>query len=208
MAKFDKLVATAVPFLEPNINTDRIIPGEWMMRAHTEGFSAGLFGAERYLPDGKPDPGFILHREPWSNAKILLGGPNFGCGSTREEAPLALHAFGITCLIAPTFANVFFTNCFRIGILPIELPAEHVDGLAREVDASGGRALITVDLAAQTVSSDGAGTLHFRSPPRLKQMLMLGVDEIGLTLSMQQQVDRFRAADAAQRPWAYGQSTA
>jgi 3-isopropylmalate/(R)-2-methylmalate dehydratase small subunit len=198
-----KIVGTAVPFMRANINTDRIMPGEWMMRAHSEGFASGLFGDDRYLPDGKENPDFILNRKPWSSAAILLAGKNFGCGSTREEAPLALRSFGFLCLIAPSFPAVFFANCFRNGILAIELASEKVAEFAEIANKSQGHAVFTVDLEQQVISAPAGDAVKFHSPPKLRQMLIEGKDEIGLTLGLSQQIEAFRQSDRERRPWAY-----
>lgn len=203
MKEFEKVVGTAVAFMQANINTDRILPGEWMMRVYREGFAAGLFADERYLQNGTPNPDFILNKQPWSGASILLADRNFGCGSTREEAPLALYHFGFRCLIAPSFASVFFTNCFRNGILPIELPIDVVQSLAKEVTDSAGSACFTVDLVAERLMSAALGDISFRSPPRLREMLMKGLDEIGLTLTYTPQIEAFRLADRKKRNWVY-----
>ena len=198
-----RIVGTAAPLMQANINTDRIMPGEWMMRGQSEGLAVGLFGDDRYLPDGKDNPDFILNRRPWNSASILLAGSNFGCGSTREEAPLALRSFGFRCLIAPSFPAVFFANCFRNGILAIELPPERVAEFAVMAEESEGQAVFTVDLDQQVITPPAGDVVNFQSPPKLRQMLLEGTDEIGLTLGLKPQIETFRQSDRERRPWAY-----
>lgn len=203
MSAFTPFTGTAVTFLAPNINTDVILPGEWMMRVYREGFAQGLFADLRYLADGSPNPDFVLNREPWRHAKILIAGSNFGCGSTREEAPLALYHFGFRCLIASSFPSVFFANCFRNGILPVELPAEQITQLAEETDESAGTAEFSVDLEARALISSTHGKIAFASPRRLSEMLLKGLDEIGLTLTYASEIERYREQDQKARDWLY-----
>ena len=203
MESFRKVTGTAAPFMRINIDTDQITPGKELIRAHREGHAASLFANWRYIGDREPNPDFILNREPWKHAKILLADRNFGCGSSRESAPKALREFGFRAVIAPSFGGIFFNNSFRNGLLPVELPIEQVRALADVSEQSGGRAEITVDLENETVTAPGGEVLRFRSPRVLREMLLAGVDEIDLTLSRGGEIAAFRAADNARRPWAY-----
>jgi 3-isopropylmalate/(R)-2-methylmalate dehydratase small subunit len=203
MEQFVRIEGIAAPMMRINIDTDQITPGKEIMRAHDDGWGASLFGHWRYIGDREPNPDFILNKEPWKHATILLADRNFGCGSSRETAPKALRDFGFRAVIAPSFGGIFFNNSFRNGLLPVELPIEQVKVLAAESDASGGLARISVDLEAQTVTAPSGATFRFRSPPVLRRMLLDGVDEIGLTLSRAKEIAAFRTADSARRPWAY-----
>jgi 3-isopropylmalate/(R)-2-methylmalate dehydratase small subunit len=194
---------TAVPFIQSDINTDRLMPGDWLMRGHSEGFGVGLFAEERYIANGKDNPDFILNRKPWNTATILLAGRNFGCGSTREEAPLALRAFGFRCVIAPSFPAVFFANCFRNGVLAVVMPPEKVAALADLAERSGGHAIFDIDLHRQVIIPPEGESITFQSPPKLLRMLIEGTDEIGLTLGLSEQIEAFRKGDRKRRPWAY-----
>jgi 3-isopropylmalate/(R)-2-methylmalate dehydratase small subunit len=198
----------AVPLLQINIDTDQIIPGPEIMRSTDESYArwgTGLFANQRYLDlaTHAPDPAFILNREPWSRGTILLADRNFGCGSSREPAPKALRGFGFRVVIAPSFGGIFFGNSFRNGLLPVELPIEQVRVLAAQMEAAGGQAEVEVDLEAQTVTAPDGTRFAFESPPVLRQMLLQGVDEIGLTLSRAAQIDAWRERDRQRRPWAY-----
>ena len=199
----DKISGTAVLFMQADINTDRIMPGDWLMRGHSEGFGVGLFAEERYLADGTDNPDFILNRKPWKTATILLAGRNFGCGSTREEAPLGLRGYGFRCVIASGFPAVFFANCFRNGVLAVVLVPEMVKALAEMAERSGGHAIFDIDLHRQLIIPPEGEAIAFQSPPKLLRMLIEGTDEIGLTLGLSEQIEAFRKEDRERRPWAY-----
>jgi 3-isopropylmalate/(R)-2-methylmalate dehydratase small subunit len=203
MEQFVRVTGIAAPLLRMNIDTDQIIPGREVLRGEREGYAGGLFGHWRYRRDREPDPQFILNREPWTSAVILLAGENFGCGSSRESAPKALRAFGFRAVIAPSFGGIFFGNCFRNGILPVELPLAAVRRLATEMEAAGGHARVTVDLETQAVTAPGGQVFAFRAPALLRRMLLEGVDEIDFILRRQAEIDAFRRADAVKRPWVY-----
>lgn len=205
MESFTSVTGSAVPFMRINIDTDQITPGPEILRGRADGYRSSLFARWRYLDMDKrtPDPDFILNREPWKHAAILLADRNFGCGSSRESAPQALRAFGFRSVIAPSFGGIFFNNSFRNGLLPVELPIEDVRHLADQVEASGGKARLTVDLEAQKVTGPDRGTYVFRAPSVLREMLLAGVDEIDLTLSRAAEIAAFRNQDQAERPWAY-----
>jgi 3-isopropylmalate/(R)-2-methylmalate dehydratase small subunit len=210
MESFTSVTGTAVPFMRINIDTDQITPGPEILRGRADGYRSSLFARWRYLDMDKriPDPDFILNREPWKDAAILLADRNFGCGSSRESAPQALRAFGFRSVIAPSFGGIFFNNSFRNGLLPVELPIEDVRRLAEQVEASGGKARLTVDLEAQRVTGPDGATYAFRAPSVLREMLLAGVDEIDLTLSRAIEIAAFRDQDRAERPWAYKPSRA
>ena len=187
-----------------NIDTDQIIPARYMGGPDATGYGKMLFANQRFLGDDRtPDPAFILNRAPYDQAQILLADRNFGCGSSRERAPKALREFGFRALIAPSFGGIFFNNCFRNGILPVELPIEAVRQIADEVEKSDGQAQVTVDLDAGEVRSPSGQRFRFHTPPALRTMLLRGLDEIDMTLSARAEIDAFRSRDRARRPWAY-----
>lgn len=192
----------AVAILRINIDTDQIIPARFLVRTSEEGLGQALFYNWAHLPDGSPDPDFILNRDPWSRATILLADRNFGCGSSREAAPRALRQRGFRAIIAPSFGGIFFNNCFRNGILPVELEIEHVReiaaGLANEPEAP-----LTVDLERQVVHTPAGTGIDFRAPRLLRRMLLEGLDEVALTLTFSEQIRAFRQQDRPRRPWAY-----
>jgi len=200
---FTKVSGIAVPFMRINIDTDQITPGKELVRMRTEGYADSLFASWRYIGDRDPNPAFILNREPWSQATILLADRNFGCGSSRESAPKALREYGFRAVIAPSFGGIFFGNSFRNGLLPVELPIEQVRVLARQMEEAQGNARVTVDLEAETVTAPGGEVFTFTAPPVLRQMLLKGVDEVSLTLERASEIAAWRSADQVRRPWAY-----
>jgi 3-isopropylmalate/(R)-2-methylmalate dehydratase small subunit len=203
MMDFLPIVGKAVPLMQVNVDTDQIIPGEWLFRGHREGYAAGLFANQRFLPDGAPNPEFVLNRTPWRDATILLADRNFGCGSSREEAPVALREYGFRAVIAPSFGTIFFENSLRNRLLPVILPIEDVSGLADQVTASDGQATIAIDLQTESVTAPNGHAFAFRVPTRFRRMLLDGMDEIGLTLQYRSQIEAYRALDHERRPWAY-----
>jgi 3-isopropylmalate/(R)-2-methylmalate dehydratase small subunit len=203
MEALRKVTGIAAPMLRINIDTDQIIPALFLGGTDAKGYGAHLFHGWRFLPDGRPNPDFILNQPPYDHAQVLLADRNFGCGSSRERAPKALREFGFRAVIAPSFGGIFFNNCYRNGIVPVELPIEQIRRIASEVEASKGRAEVTVDLEAQAVTSPQGTRFGFAAPETLRQMLLQGVDEIALTLARGGEIDRFRRADRARRPWAY-----
>ncbi len=204
MESLQKVTGVAAPMMRINIDTDQIIPTLFLGGIDAKGYGKHLFHHHRYLADGSSNPEFVLNQPPFDRAQVLLAGRNFGCGSSRERAPKALREFGFRAVIAPSFGGIFFNNCYRNGIVPVELPIEDVRALVAEVEASQGKAEVTVDLEAQTVTSPGGKRYGFSAPPTLRDMLLKGVDEIDLTLARQGDIDRFRERDRARRPWAYG----
>jgi len=203
MESFVRVRGIAVPMLRINIDTDQITPGRELIRVHREGYAASLFSNLRYIGDRTPNPEFILNREPWSRGTILLADRNFGCGSSRESAPKALRGFGFRAVIAPSFGGIFFNNSFRNGLLPVELPIEQVRALAEQMEAAGGRAEVEVDLDAQTVTAPDGTRFSFESPQVLREMLLRGVDEVGMTLARGADIASFRERDRERRPWVY-----
>lgn len=204
MEAFRSVTGIAAAMLVINIDTDQIIPARYMGGPDATGYGKMLFANQRFLGDDRtPDPGFILNRAPYDQAQILLADRNFGCGSSRERAPKALREFGFRALIAPSFGGIFFNNCFRNGILPVELPIEAVRQIAEEVAKTDGHAQVTVDLDAGEVRSGSGHRFRFQTPPALRTMLLNGLDEIDVTLSARAEIDAFRSRDRARRPWAY-----
>lgn len=203
MTGFPTIIGTAVPMMDINIDTDRIMPGLAEMGKGETEYGMAIFANERYLADGLPDPRFILNREPWSKAIILLAGRNFGCGSSRESAPLGLKVYGFRAIIAPSFGGIFQLNALRNGIVALELSTEQVGRLVGLAEASNGHATISVDLETQVVTAPDGEVMKFRLPERPRRMLLQNLDEIGLTLSHAARIEAFRAEDMIKRPWAY-----
>jgi 3-isopropylmalate/(R)-2-methylmalate dehydratase small subunit len=204
MESLQRVTGVAAVMLVINIDTDQIIPARYMGGPEATGYGRMLFANQRFMGDDRtPNPDFVLNRPPFDRAQILIADRNFGCGSSRERAPKALREFGIRALIAPSYGGIFFNNCFRNGILPVELPIEQVRAIANEVEASGGTAHVTVDLRAQHVLTASGNTHPFSTPAVLRTMLLEGLDEIDLTLASRREIDEFRARDRLKRPWAY-----
>ncbi len=198
MKSFTTLAAIAAPLPIQNIDTDMIIPKQFLKTIKRTGLKEGLFYEMRYTTEGKKIENFVLHREPYTNAKILVALENFGCGSSREHAPWALADFGITCVIAPSFADIFYNNCFKNGILPVVLPREEVDTLMQHAQSSSN--LVTVDLPAQTVRA-GNHQFEFTIDAFRKHCLMNGLDDIGLTLEKSAAIQGYEATLQTARPW-------
>jgi len=203
MEQFVRITAIAAPMMEINIDTDQIIPARFLVRTSNEGLAEGLFIDRRQRRDGSPNPDFVLNREPWTKAEVILADRNFGCGSSREAAPTALRQAGFRAVIAPSFGGIFFNNSFRNGLLPVELPIEQIRRIADAVQSSQGRAQVSVDLEAQTVALPDGQSFPFRSPPLLREMLLGGMDEVELTLKRSPQISTFRSRDRGARPWVY-----
>ncbi|MCI0505379.1 MAG: 3-isopropylmalate dehydratase small subunit [Gammaproteobacteria bacterium] len=211
MEKFQTLTALVAPLDRSNVDTDAIIPKQFLKSIKRSGFGPNLFDAWRYLDHGEPgmdnskrplNPDFVLNQPRYLGAKILLARENFGCGSSREHAPWALQDYGFRVIIAPSFADIFFNNCFKNGVLPIVLDADVVDGLFKDVYANEGYQL-TVDLAAQIINRPVGGAIQFEVDSFRKYCLINGLDDIGLTL---QHVDDIRAYEqkrAQQAPWLF-----
>jgi 3-isopropylmalate/(R)-2-methylmalate dehydratase small subunit len=199
---FTKLSAIAAPIMRTNIDTDVIIRIERLVGNSVRGtLGKWAFGSLRYLPDGAENPEFILNREPYRQAEILVTGPNFGCGSSREGAVWALQEMGVRAVIGSGFGDIFFANCFQNGILPIILDKDIVDGLAAEVEHTQGAGRIGIDLQEQTITSPSGTRHHFETNPPRPAGLLEGLDEVALTLQRDDEIRAFQASDRAARPW-------
>ncbi|MCC5794564.1 MAG: 3-isopropylmalate dehydratase small subunit [Chromatiales bacterium] len=205
MEKFTTLDAIAAPLLRINVDTDAIIPSREMKRVSKLGLSEGLFAGWRYTAPGsrEENPDFILNQPPFRDAKILLSGQNFGCGSSREHAVWALAEWGIRCIIAPSFGAIFQGNCVRNGILPVVFDETLVDSLASQVRADPANNLIKVDLVRRIVTAPDGQEHGFEISDGDREMLLEGLDAIALTLRHKQEIQAFRDADRGRRPWVY-----
>jgi 3-isopropylmalate/(R)-2-methylmalate dehydratase small subunit len=199
MQKFTTLSAIAAPMPLQNIDTDMIIPKQFLKTIKRTGLKEGLFYEMRYTVDGMKIEDFVLHRAPYDQAQIVVAYENFGCGSSREHAPWALLDFGIRCVIAPSFADIFYNNCFKNGILPVVLPREQVESLMQAAQAGQS---VTVDLANQSVTA-GNHQFSFEMDPFRKKCLVEGLDDIGLTLQKKSAIDSFEAKARAEKPWLF-----
>ncbi len=200
MQAFTTLTAIAAPLPIQNIDTDMIIPKQFLKTIRRTGLREGLFYEMRFTVEGKKIEEFVLHREPYTNAKILVALENFGCGSSREHAPWALADFGITAVIAPSFADIFYNNCFKNGILPVVLPRAEVDTLIQHAASSTNS--ITVDLPSQTVKA-GNHEFSFTLDPFRKHCLMNGLDDIGLTLEKADAIASYETKLKTDKPWMF-----
>lgn len=200
MEKFTKLTGVAAPLPLINVDTDMIIPKQFLKTIKRTGLGVNLFDEMRYDEAGNEIGEFVLNNPAYREAQILIAGDNFGCGSSREHAPWAIRDFGIRCIVAPGFADIFFNNCFKNGILPIVLPQEEVDKLMDDAER-GANAVLTVDLERQTITGPDGGEIAFEVDPFRKHCLLNGLDDIGLTLEKASAIDAFEAAAAQARPW-------
>ena len=200
MDKFDKLSGIAAPLPLINIDTDMIIPKQFLKTIKRSGLGVNLFDEMRYDDDRNEIPTFVLNKPQYRDAEILVAGENFGCGSSREHAPWAIKDFGIRCVIAPSYADIFYSNCFKNGILPIALPQEQVDALMKDAE-KGSNARIEIDLGAQTITSSDGEMFNFKVDSFKKHCLMNGLDDIGLTLEKVASIKTFEEQAATARPW-------
>jgi 3-isopropylmalate/(R)-2-methylmalate dehydratase small subunit len=201
MDKFVKLTGVAAPLPLRNIDTDMIIPKQFLKTIKRTGLGKSLFFEMRYDPaTGQEIEDFVLNKPAYRKAEILVTGENFGCGSSREHAPWALLDFGIRCVIAPDFADIFYNNCFQNGILPIKLPQADVDKLMDDAQR-GANATLTIDLEAQEIRGPDGGVIKFEIDPFRKHCLLNGLDAVGLTLQKQDAISAFEKKTAALRPW-------
>lgn len=200
MEKFTTLTAIAAPLPEANIDTDKIIPARFLKTTKRTGLGVHAFDGMRYRPDGSENPDFVLNKEPYRKAQILITHENFGCGSSREHAPWALLDFGIRCVIAPTFADIFFNNSFKNGILPIRLPREVCDELMKDA-TQGANSRITVNLERQVVVRPDGEEIPFEIDPLRKHLLLEGLDDIGQTLKREGAIEAFEAKRVKDEPW-------
>eukprot|EP01012_Entosiphon_sulcatum_P039490 TRINITY_DN5207_c0_g1_i1.p2 TRINITY_DN5207_c0_g1~~TRINITY_DN5207_c0_g1_i1.p2 ORF type:complete len:205 (+),score=58.26 TRINITY_DN5207_c0_g1_i1:182-796(+) len=202
MQPFKKLTGIAAPLPLINIDTDMIIPKQFLKTIKRTGLGVNLFAEMRYDDNGAEKPEFVLNQPAWRKAEILVAGANFGCGSSREHAPWAILDFGIRCVIAPSFADIFYNNCFKNGILPIKLPKEQVDLLLDDA-SRGSNATLTVDLEKQEITGPDGGKIAFELDPFRKHCLLNGLDDIGLTLQQVATIDGFEDKQRASQPWMF-----
>ena len=201
MEKFTTLEGVAAPLKIINVDTDMIIPKQYLKTIKRTGLGKGLFSEQRYKDDGSENPDFILNQPAYRNAKVLVAGDNFGCGSSREHAPWALLDFGIRCVISTSFGDIFYNNCFKNGILPIRVTQEDLDKLFDDAER-GANATLTVDLAKQEIRGPDGGTIKFDIDANRKHRLLNGLDDIGLTLEKKSKIENFEKKAADKRPWA------
>ena len=200
MQKFDKLTGVAAPLNILNIDTDMIIPKQFLKTIKRSGLGKNLFDEMRYRQDGSEIDDFVLNRGPYRNAEILVAGDNFGCGSSREHAPWALLDFGVRCVISTSFADIFYNNCFKNGILPIVVSADDRDALMADASDTENPEL-SVDLVNQTIHRPNGPTLSFEIDPFRKKCLLEGLDDIGLTLAKADDIDSYEAKREKDQPW-------
>ncbi len=200
MEPFKTLAGVAAPLPMINVDTDMIIPKQFLKTIKRTGLGSALFHEMCTRPDGSPNPDFVLNKPAYARAQILVTGANFGCGSSREHAPWALLDFGIRCIVAASFADIFYNNCFKNGILPIVLPQADIDKLMDDA-MRGANAVVSVDLAAQEIRGPDGGCITFEIDPFRKQCLLNGWDDIGLTLQSEAKISDFEARRKAEAPW-------
>lgn len=200
MDKFTTLTGIAAPMPLVNIDTDMIIPKQFLKTIHRSGLGKNLFDEMRYHPDGSENPDFVLNKPAWRESQIIVAGDNFGCGSSREHAPWALLDYGIRAVISTSFADIFYNNCFKNGILPIMLPAEAVEALMKDAE-NGANARLTVDLESQTVTGADGTAYHFDIDPHRKHCLLNGLDDIGLTMEKAPAIAAYETRIAQAQPW-------
>ncbi|MEC7242973.1 MAG: 3-isopropylmalate dehydratase small subunit [Candidatus Puniceispirillaceae bacterium] len=200
MQKFDKLSGIAAPMDILNIDTDMIIPKQFLKTIKRSGLGVNLFHEMRYDDSGAERPDFVLNKPEYKQAKILVAGDNFGCGSSREHAPWALLDYGIRCVISTSFADIFFNNCFKNGVLPIKVTPEQRDALMADA-ADAENPELSIDLVNQTISRPNGATISFDIEPFRKQCLLDGLDDIGLTLEKGGEIEAFEASRDTDRPW-------
>ena len=202
MEPFTIYTGLVMPLDRTNVNTDEITPARYLKTIKRTGFDEALFANWRYTDEGTPNPDFVLNQPRYKGASILLAGDNFGCGSSREHAPWAIREYGFRCLIAPSFADIFYNNCFNNGLLPLTLDNAIVQELVHEVEAQVGYTL-RVDLAAQTVTTPSQRILHFDIDHFRKEALLKGLDNIGWTLSHSDEITAYEQRRKQEAPWLY-----
>ncbi|HTV31724.1 MAG TPA: 3-isopropylmalate dehydratase small subunit [Methylocella sp.] len=200
MEKFTSLTGVAAPLEITNVDTDMIIPKQYLKTIKRTGLGQGLFFEMRYKEDGTENPDFVLNKPAYRAARILIAEDNFGCGSSREHAPWALLDFGIRCVISTSFADIFYNNCFKNGMLPIKVSPENLARLMEDAKL-GANAILTIDLETQTIHQPDGGTIAFDIDPFRKHCLLHGLDDIGLTLEKTAQIEAFERRSAAARAW-------
>jgi len=202
MKPFTTLTGIAAPLPQANVDTDKIIPARFLKTIARTGLGKSLFANIRYREDGSENPDFVLNQDPWRQAEVLVAHDNFGCGSSREHAPWALLDFGIRCVIAPSFGDIFHNNSFKNGILPIRLPREICDKLMEDAKL-GANARVTVDLARQVVVRPNGEEIPFEVDAFRKHLLLNGLDDIGQTMQHAPTIDDYEARQKAAQPWLY-----
>ena len=200
MDKFTQLTGVAAPLPAINIDTDKIIPKVYLKSIKRTGFGKHLFAELRFKPDGSENPDFVLNQPAYRQAKILIAYENFGCGSSREHAPWALMDFGIKCVIAPSFADIFYNNCFKNGVLPLILPKAICEKLVEDAQ-KGANATMTIDLEKQTVTRPDGEVVRFEMDPFRKHCLVNGLDEVGLTMTKGKAIDSYEERQRRSQPW-------
>jgi len=200
MEKFTVLEGVAAPLKVVNVDTDMIIPKQYLKTIKRTGLGKGLFSEKRFNDDGSENPDFVLNKPAYRNAKILVVGDNFGCGSSREHAPWALLDFGIRCVISTSFGDIFYNNSFKNGILPIRVSQEDLEKLFDDAER-GANATLTIDLENQEIRGPDGGAIKFDIDPHRKHCLLNGLDDIGLTMVKKDKIDSFESKVGAERPW-------
>ena len=200
MEKFETHRGVAAPFDMINIDTDKVIPKQYLKTIRRTGLGKHLFAEMRYRDDGSENPDFVLNRPVYRNASIIVAGDNFGCGSSREHAPWALLDYGIRCVISTSFADIFYNNCFKNGILPVAVTREQLGDLMRDAQL-GANAVLEIDLEAQEISRPNGEKIGFEIDPARKHCLLNGLDDIGLTLAREAAIDSFEQRRAREQPW-------
>ena len=201
MEKFEKLAGVAAPMPLVNIDTDMIIPKVFLKTIKRSGLGVNLFDEMRYDREGNEKPDFVLNKTQYREAKILVAGGNFGCGSSREHAPWAIADFGIKCVVSTSFADIFYNNCFKNGILPVVLPQDQVDILMKDAE-KGANSIIEVDLENQIIASSDGEVFSFEVDPFKKHCLLNGLDDIGLTMEKEDKITAYESKAAQMFPWA------
>jgi 3-isopropylmalate/(R)-2-methylmalate dehydratase small subunit len=200
MDKFTVLEGVAAPLPMINIDTDKVIPKQYLKTIKRTGLGKGLFAEMRYNADGSDNPDFVLNKPAYKNAKIIVAGDNFGCGSSREHAPWALLDYGIRCVISTSFADIFYNNCFKNGILPIKVSPENLEKLFDDAER-GANATLSIDLAKQEIRGPDGGVVHFEIDAFRKHCLLNGLDDIGLTMVKSEKITDHEDKVKAARPW-------
>ena len=200
MEKFTKLAGVAAPMPIRNIDTDMIIPKQFLKTIKREGLGKNLFDEMRFLDDGSENPDFVLNKPAYRKASIIVAGDNFGCGSSREHAPWALNDFGIKVIISTSFADIFYNNSFKNGMLPIKVDEQTLAKLMDDAER-GSNATLTIDLQAQTIEGPDGGVVNFEIDPFRKQCLLEGLDDIGLTMKKSAKIDDYEQKQKTLQPW-------
>lgn len=200
MQPFTKLTSTPAPLKVVNVDTDMIIPKQYLKTIKRTGLGTALFSEMRYNEDGSENPEFVLNKPAYRKSEILIAGDNFGCGSSREHAPWALLDFGIRCIISTSFADIFYNNCFKNGILPVVVSPEDLEKLMDDAER-GANAILSIDLEAQEITGPDGGSIHFDIDPGRRHILLEGLDDIASTLKSDAAISSFETKNRSDRPW-------